>query len=219
MEYLSTTYGLVTDRDPTTENGQLFLAELALLQKDYPDTKDYFKMQLANSFVEEGLYHRNCELIDRTNSHDNLSGNFSMSFLTKTDHRFDIWKYLLKHLGTYDNTKGKSKQLSRFLPFGPSNFFIWGLCAESKIYLAFLPFYVLSLVMACNKPTADTSGKILAWVEMYPHKDHWLVKHLFKYYERKMVSMYGEFYIKELMKIYHAGNSAEFPINKILGIV
>lgn len=222
MEYLSTTYGLVTDNDPTSENGQLFLAQLILLRdaaKVEPSVlTSFLKFQLQNSKVEKGLYNRNSELLDRTTSHDNLSGIFSWSFLTKTEHRFEIWNYLLKHLGTYDNTKGKSKQLSRFLPFNPSNFFIWGLCAESYIYLLFLPFYLISLIIACNKPKEDTSGKILAWVEMYPHREHWLVKHLFNYYIKKMTKMYSVWYVTDLMKIYHGGNSPDFPINKLLGL-
>lgn len=225
MEYLSTKYGLVTDNDSVSENGQLFLAELILLNKYMDSNKDILEYheiinsQLYNSFVKSGLYNRNPDLIDRRiMSHDNLSGIFSYSYLAKTQHRFNIWDYLLKHLGTYDNSQGKTKQLSRFLPFNPSNFFIWGLCAESKIYLLFAPLFLISLLLTCNRSIEDTSGKILAWVEMLPHNDHWLVKHFWRYYERKMKSVYGIDYVKALMKIYHEGNSPDFPINKLLGL-
>lgn len=221
MEYFSNYYGLVTDNDPVTENGQLFLAEYLLLQDEVvPSINRIMYEQLFNSWTgTKGLYHRNPDLTDRRiMSHDNLAGIMSWSFVNKTGHAEYIWDYLLKHGGTYDNSQGKTKQLSRFLPFNPSNFFIWGLCADSNIYLLFLPFYVLSLIISCNKKKEDTSGKILSWVEMYPHRNHWLVKYLFKYYERKMREQYGDNYIKELMKIYHGGNSREFPINKILGI-
>jgi hypothetical protein len=34
MEYFSDIYGLVTDNDPTTENGQLFLANYLLLDQE-----------------------------------------------------------------------------------------------------------------------------------------------------------------------------------------
>ena len=222
MQYLNPNLALVTDLDPTSENGQLFLAELILLT-EYKQASDWngytslFNFQLRQSFADVGLYHRNPILVDRRiMSHDNLSGIFSVSFLKNTAHRHTIWKYLLKHLGTYDNSQGKSSQLSRFLPFNPSNFFIWGLCADSYIYLLFFPIYLISLVISCGKPATDTSGKILSWVEMFPHRNHWLVKHIFKYYEKKMKVQYGELYIEALMKIYHGNNSPEFPINKLL---
>lgn len=223
MEYFSQEYGLVTDNDPETENGQLFLAELILLNnrygKDTTSLDDLMKTQLLYSEVEPGLYNRNPDLFDkRIMSHDNLAGIFSWSYLAKTEHRFSIWKYLLKHLGTYDNSRGKTKQLSRFLPFNPANFFIWGLCAESSIYLLFLPFYLVNLIISSNKPKEDTSGKILSWVELYPHRNHWLVKHLFDYYTNKMYKQYPGVYIAELMRIYHGNNSPEFPIRKILGV-
>lgn len=222
MEYLSTTYGLVTNQDPKSENGQLFLAQLILLkqirgQNIDPETVCLF-MQILNSSVEDGLYHRNPDLTERTMSHDNLSGIFSWSYIRDNRFRHKIWNYLLKHLGTYDNTKGKSKQLSRFLPFNPSNFFIWGLCANSNIYLMFLPFYLVNLVISSNKPSNDTSGKILNWVELYPHKHHWLCKYFWKYFANKMTKMYGENWIVRIFDIYHGGNSKEFPINKLLGI-
>jgi len=219
MDYLSTTYGLVTDHDPTSENGQLFLTPLIML--DNTNALVYNQImrdQLLSSKVESGLYHRNPELTNRCTSHDNLTAIFTYSYLNNTSHRFEIWNYLLKHLGTYDNTKNKSTQLSRFLPFNPANFFIWGLCAKSNIYLLFLPFYVLSLILSCNTDRNQTSGKILNWIKLTPHKDHWLVGHLLKYYERKMKVQYGENYVLELMRIYHGGNSKEFPINKLLGI-
>lgn len=238
MDYLSTTYGLVTDHDPTSENGQLFLTQLIMLDNTNALVCNQIMLdQLLASKVERGLYHRNPDLTARTMSHDNLTAIFTYSYLNNTSHRFEIWNYLLKHLGTYDNTKNKSTQLSRFLPFNPANFFIWGLCAKSNIYLLFLPFYVLSLILSCNTDRNETSGKILNWIKLKPHKDHWIVKHLFRYYEQKMYDQYVRkfwveevaiqagflpkvetSYIRELMKIYHGGNSKEFPINKLLGI-
>jgi len=217
MNYLSDIYGLVTDNDPTTENGQLFLEEVSLLdeQEQYYNT---MVTQLKNSIVSKGLYHRNANLTDRTMSHDNMSGIMSWSFVNKTEHRKDIWGYLVKHLGTYDNTKGKSKQKSRFLPFNPGYIFVWGLCAESRAYLFGLPIYFISLLFVVGKPVGDTTGKILTWVELYPHRNHWCAKHLFHYFQFKMMMMYGPSYLKEIMNIYHGKNSKEFPINKFFGI-
>jgi hypothetical protein len=227
MEYFSTKYGLVTDNDPTTENGQLFLADYILLLHKNVDiisflmTNDLMKDQLRNSETSvEGLYNRNIDLVDRRcMSHDNLSGIMAWSVLAGTDHRFKIWKYLVKHLGTYDNTQGKSTQFSRILPFNPSNFFAWGLAAESKLAYLFFPLFLINLIISCNKKPEDTSGKILSWIEMYPlSTTNIIVKLCFKYYEKKMKAQYGNNYIVELRKLYHGTNSTNFPINKVLGI-
>lgn len=219
MEYFSKKYGLVTDNDPVSENGQLFLAHLLLFPDGFGNAGTMLK-QLKNSKVEEGLYHRNPDLVDRRiMSHDNMSGIMSFSYEFQTTHRFEIWKYLIRHLGTYDNSKGKSKQLSRFLPFNPANFFPWGLCAQSKLAYLFLIFYIPSLIISCNRKKEDTSGKILAWIELFPHRTNNVAKHLFRYYERKMKAMYGEEYMKELVAIYHGrNNTKEFPLNKIFGV-
>lgn len=219
MEYLSTKYGLVSNEDFTTENGQLFLAELCQLTPEDKSLNEVMTQQLLNSKVKSGLYHRNPDLFDRRcMSHDNLSGIMSWSFSNNTEHAKEIWSYLLWHFGTYDNTQGKSSQLSRLLPFNPSNFFIWGLCAKSYIYLPFLIFYLPSLIICCNKPANNTTGKILSWLELTPHKNHWLCKHLHRYFEKKMKEQYGDDYIKGLMYGFHGGNASEFPILKVLGL-
>jgi hypothetical protein len=224
MDYLSGDYGLVGENDPTSENGQLFLAEYLLLLdllkplEERTGITSCMNYQLKQSYVEEGLYNRNPFLLDRTLSHDNLIGIMSYSYMYFTTHRFQIWSYLLKHLGTYDNTKGKSGQLSRFLPFNPSNFFIWGLCAESNIYLFFLPFYLLSFIITLISSKDNTGSKILEWVSLYPHKNHWLCKYLFRVFEWKMKRMYGNDYLKELFNGYHGKNSKEFPICELFGI-
>jgi hypothetical protein len=203
-KYLSEQYGLTFENDLTSENGQLFLSEHLLLDPNILYFNVWLK-QLDSSYVKEGLYNRNPKLTERTMSHDNLSGIFSISYVYGTDHRFSIWNYLLKHFGTYDNTLGKSKQFSRFLPFNISNFFIWGKCAESKIYMLFLPFYIINLILTCNKPKEDTSSKLLYWIELLPHKNHFICKHLYKYFEKKMICQYGIQYISALQHIYFKG--------------
>lgn len=220
ITYFTPTYGLTGEVDPTSENGQLFLATYILLQHKYKlDLNNAYSImhwQLSNSFVDYGLYNRNPELKTRTMSNDNLTGIMSYSTVCLTRERFAIWEYLKRHFGTYDNTQGKSKQLSRFLPFNPANFFLWGLCAGSKLAYAFFPFFLINLVIACNKPVEHTSNKILYWVGMYPHKNHWLVKRAWAYYEKRMIAQYGELYIEALLERYHGGNSSEFPILKLI---
>ena len=227
MEYLSTKYGLTGEGDLVSENGQEFLAELILLAEQYPSSKEevanwnnVMDRQLANCKVEDGLYHRNPDLIDRrVMSHDNLSGIFSWSYCQETEHAREIWWYLLTHFGTYDNSQGKSDQFSKYLPFNPSNFFIWGKCAGSWIYIPFIIFYLPSLIICCNKPSGDTTGKILSWLELYPFRNHWLIKYLYNYFDSQMTKQYGTSeYIKPIMKLYHGNHSPEFPIRKILGI-
>jgi hypothetical protein len=229
MEYLTTTYGLTGEHDPTSENGQLFLADYILLMnlknanpEQISHANDIMRVQLSKSNAggmgEYGLYHRNPELTTKTMSHDNLSAIFAWSCLNETYHRFHIWEYLLLNFGTYDNTKGVSKQFSKYLPFNPSNFFAWGLSADSVLAYLFFPFFLINLIISCNKPKNDVSGKILAFVEMYPLKGNPLVNLCYKYYTKKMKQQYGENYHYEIRKIYHGVNSGEFPINKLLGI-
>lgn len=225
MEYISRVYGLVTDNDPTTENGQLFLVDyIFLLEQNNKNLESIFasdimKTQLALSETKvKGLYNRNPMLQTRTTSHDNLSAIFAWSASRQTQHRFEIWKYLIKHFGTYDNTEGKSKQFSRYLPFNPANFFAWGLSANSLLAYLFFPMFLINLIIASNKPKGDVSGKILSFVEMFPLQKNFLVKICYKYYTNKMIKMYGENYHYEIRKIYHGGNSKDFPINKLLGI-
>lgn len=224
MEYINDTYGLVTKNDLTSENGSLFLVEYMMLCQMKGDLMSAANAsatmirQLEKSKEDKWLYNRNPELLNKCNSHDNLSGIFSFSYLQGTNHTHNIWQWLVWHLGTYDNTDGRDPSIYRFFPFNPGNFFIWGKCAESWFYMLFLPIYLINLIISNNKAANDTSGKILSWVELYPHKEHWLCKLLFNYYEKKMKSVYGEDYLKELMKIYFLGNDSDFPIFKVLGV-
>lgn len=224
MEYFSSTFGLTGEVDPVSENGQLFLVDyLFLLNMKGVEPKqqgwisDLLELQLLNSSTGiRGLYHRNPTLTARTMSHDNLSAIFAWSALGETRHRFEIWKYLITHLGTYDNTEGKSPQFSKHLPFNPSNYFAWGLSANSFLAYLFFPFFLINLIISCNKPAGDVSGKILSFVEMYPLRDNPLINLCYKYYTKKMTTMYGPDFHYKIRKIYHGGNSKDFPINKLV---
>jgi hypothetical protein len=234
MEYLSTKYGLVTDEDPTTENGQLFLAQYCLLL--YEPTQYYFSQssvvaaldtmteQLQNSYTGiPGLYHRNPDLTDRRiMSHDNIIGIMCWSKFFNTSHRFDIWNYLVKHGGLYDNTQGKSPQFSKYLPYSPQTMFILGLCANSKlIYLFFpllFPIFLLNLIWDCYKKPEESTSKLIDWVTFVTLRNIWFMKPLNKFFVSRMKKQYGENYIVGLMNTFHGRNSKEFPINKLLGI-
>ncbi len=239
MDYYSTKYGLVTDEDPTTENGQLFLATYAILHfrklfGEYQDANytsayessrifNLMLTQLGNSYTgTPGLYHRNPDLTDRRiMSHDNLIGIMCWSSFFGTGHRVAIWEYLVKHGGLYDNTQGKSPQFSKYLPYSPQTLFICGLCAESKwMYVLFpilFPFFFFNLIWDCYKKPEATSSKIIDYVTFQALSNKWYMRLMNRFFEYRMKKQYGEDYIKGLMNGFHGRNSKEFPINKILG--
>lgn len=227
MEYFSVDYGLVTDYDPITENGQLFLSEYVILRDYYnldanPECDQLFFSQLERSLVEKGLYHRNPFLVDRrVISHDNLIGILSWSKFRNTFHRKDIWIKMIKTLFVYDNTKGRTKQYSKYLPHSPQSIFLYGLFADSKLiyvlYPVLYPYYWVNLILGCNKPNNDVSGKILDFISLYVLKDKPLMNLCWKYYEGSMKKTYGSDYVKHLMEIYHGSvNSDEQPIVKLI---
>ena len=216
MEYFND-FGLTGERDSSSENGQIFEVTYLFLSGDESKIT-HMNSQLVKSKVEDGLYNRNPTLI-KLMSHDNLLAITSFSKAYNTGHAKQIWKYLLCHLGTYDNTKGKSTDITRFLPFNPANYFIFGLCADSILAYLFLPFFLINLIISCNQSKDQTSGKILDFISLFPQKNkNFLLRAIHAYYERKMKGLYGEDYLKELMTIYHGGNSKEFPICKLYGI-
>ena len=216
MEYFND-FGLTGELDLTNENGQLFEVTYLFLNGENAIV-NHMNSQLAKSKVEDGLYNRNPTLV-KTMSHDNLLAITAFSKQFNTGHAKQIWRYLLKHLGTYDNTKGKSSELTRFLPFNPANYFIFGLCANSILAYLFLPFFLINLIISCNQSKDNTSGKILDFISLHPLKDkNFILKAINRYYEKKMKALYGEDYMRALITIYHGGNSKNFPICKIYGI-
>lgn len=232
MEYFSERYGLVTDEDPTTENGQLFLAQYSVLQYSYALPFDPFEnsrvfnlmaTQLANSYTgTPGLYHRNPDLVDRRlMSHDNIIGIMCWSKFFGTGHRVSIWDYTVKHFGVYDNTQGKTSQFSKYLPYSPQTLFTMGLCADSKLMYVLgpilYPFFFINLIWDCFKKPEATSSKIIDWLTFEAVGDHWSMKPLHKFFNYRMKKQYGERYVSEIMRIFHGNNSKEFPINKVLG--
>jgi hypothetical protein len=228
VEYFSNVYGLTGETDPTSENGQLFLVEYLFLINDlYPDDPDLEQVSLSNvmkeqlyaSKVESGLYHRNPVLVNKTMSHDNLLAITSFSKVYGTFHAEEIWSYLVRHFGVYDNTKGRSKEFEKILPFNPGNYFIFGLCADSLLAYLFLPIFTINLIISCNQSKEKVSGKLLDYVSFFPHRNrNFILKALYAYYVKKMTAMYGQDYMKEIITIYHGKNSKEFPLCKLFGV-
>lgn len=226
-KYFTEDFGLTGIHDPRSENGQVFLVDYILLLHKYNNLAVYsdhyylktvFSEQLERSYTGVcGLYHRNPELIDRRiMSHDNLSAIMSGSYYFGTNYRFVIWKYLLTHFGTYDNSQGKTKQFTKYLPFNPSNFFVWGLYAESILAYLFLPFFLINFVITLFKKPEDTSGKILLFIELYPlHKRNSVIALLYNIYNKRMKSQYGDNFDQKIREIYHLREGVDFPITKI----
>lgn len=231
MEYLSTKYGLVTDEDFQSENGQLFIVTYSFLLKHFNQDKqwlelvnDYTRTQLMRSSTGiKGLYHRNPDLTDRRiMSHDNILAIMCWSKVNNTFHRYDIWHYLVTHGGLYDNTQGKTTQLSRFLPYSPQTMLILGLCAESKlIYLLFpilFPIFLINTILDCYKPKEQSTSKIIDWITFEAIGNIWYIRPLKKFFEKRMKKQYGNEFLVGLMDTFHGKNSKEFSINKLLGI-
>lgn len=228
MEYYNL-IGLVTKHDPTSENSGTFLCHDVVLSDIIRHRKliDYNKSFLDRKFHEAifnnkmffaiadskpvgyGLYMRSYHHTKRTVSHDELTSFFCTSFLLDTPHRFQIWKYMLKHFGVYSFSGGK-----RYLPFQPACYYPWARLSRSYLSNFFLPFYILAMVISLNKSKDKTSSKLLYLDELYcmKKKGKWVDKLLWKYFDYKMKNMYGEKYIKELVNIYFWHEDDSFPL-------
>ena len=126
--YFKEGFGLVTENDPVTENCNLFYAEYLLLKRNHEslseEDKVFFTKNMEMKINDRGLYNRrSIETTPiRSVSHDEITGWLVASRVLCTDHGKDIWRHLISHFGTYNNTG----RLSEALPFNPANFYAWG---------------------------------------------------------------------------------------------
>ena len=220
--YFDVERGLVSDVDRISENGQLFLAEYVILSfiknpffrntQEYKQLREFFIKLMDNCFIKEGLYDRRKgdHLTNkRSMSHDNLSGIFALSYIFETDHRFKIWKYLVRHCGVYNNNG------EEWIPMHPANYFIWGYYGGSKFYWLFFPIYIINFLISMNKKPHITSGKILNFVEILPIRRE---KYIFHVLCQCLFSKLFKQYKDHLMifKIYFARETKYFPINILI---
>lgn len=212
MEYFKSGFGLVTKNDGLTENCNLFYAEYLTLKSNVEESdKVFFEQNMELKLNEKGLYNRRSieENPPRSVSKDEILGFLVASKRLNTDHRFKIWSHLIKNFGTYNNRGdfyGK-------VPYNPGCFYAWGQLVNSKLSYLFLLFYIINLIITCNRKPEDTSSKILDWLELKNIPETFINKLLLKYYERKTQRQYGSNYIKALFEIYFKMESpTEFPI-------
>lgn len=208
-------FGLVTEHDPITENCNLFLAQWHILKDSLSeDDRNWFIQNMSLKKNSKGLYNRRSIETKpvRSMSQDEILGFLISSKILSTDHGKEIWKHLVWHLGTYNN----SGRLSEYVPYNPANFYSWGQIIGSKLSFAFLPFYVMNLLIAMNKDASETSSKIMDWMEFQVMPKTWINKILYKIFEKKMKKQYGEAYISVMLHIYHNAESENFPIFKEL---
>jgi hypothetical protein len=210
MNYFSSTYGLVTKNDPSTENGGLFFAHYLVLKEmlNVQITKDdyeLFQEKMNSSFVKYGLYLRNKNLSTRTVSQDELTGMTIASYILNTTHYHSIWNYLSSHFGNYPAT-GKNSWVNG------GSYYAWAKLADSKISFLLAPWYTINLLISSNKTKQDTSSKLIYFTELHTLKNRFYPSLLWKYYSWRMKVMYGDKWIKELFAIYFHTEDADHPL-------
>lgn len=219
MEYHSRVLGLVTKHDPGTENGGTFLCHemvmshmLGKSEEEMSKLSDLFYDKMLAAKIEDGLYMRSLIHTKRTVSHDELTSFFVCSYLSGSFHRKEIWNYMLKNFGVYSFSGGK-----RNLPFQPAQYYSWSKLADSKIPILFLPFFILSFLIAIHKKKSDTSSKLLYLDELYALrlKGKFVDCILWRVYVWKMKRVYGDNFIKGLIEIYFHTEDEDYPLKKL----
>ena len=219
FQYMRPGFGLVTENDPTTENANLFLAQWHILKHAKEGLteadRDWFMANMTSKKNADGLYNRrSIEGVPvRSVSQDEILGFLVSSTLLSTPNADKIWKHLITHFGTYNNTG----RLRDSLPFNPGNFYSWGQIVGSKLGYLALPLYIINLLIAIHKDPNNTSSKIMLWMEFATMPKTHINKILHSIYENEMIKQYGSDYVSFLLHFYHgAENKQEFPIFKEL---
>lgn len=207
MNYFSQTYGLTISTDSTPENGGLYFAEYLRLKSDLniPITGEDLEIYTTKMFkakVSEGLYHRDYTRTERTVSHDEITGFLVASKILNTNHRFEIWKYLLRHLFVYDPNNNRP-----YPAFAPQWICLWAELMDSKLFKWLIPYTFISMLLATKSGSQnDTSGKLLYFTLLKRDSLMW------KIYKHRMIKLYGEHYVKDMFSIYFPKESEEHPI-------
>jgi hypothetical protein len=215
-KYYNPVHGLELQPDVNKGNrqnefGVVFLATLIYLCSGR-ESLPFYKIDLLDLFdlleEENGLFNRGAldnriasetGIEKRTISHDNISAISSLSYFYNTRHARDIYIYGLKHFFSYNNLQKGFR-----LPMNGGNYSVWSRLGGSTIfYLLFLPWYAINFFISNAKEPNQTSGKLLNFVELYPLKNDKVFGIFWRIYISKMKSMYGEFFMEELTKIYY----------------
>ena len=202
MNYFS--YGmLITERDKTTENGNLFLAQYLTLGGKIE--REYFETGMRDRQLKSGLYKRSPIHNTRSVSQDEILGFMVSSKRLGTNHRFIIWNQLMSHAGAYPAVIENTLD---YLPFNLANYYVWGSLANRNWTKIFAPLYLVNLMINMSKEPKNTSSKILNWLELSN-----INSPLFKwFFEKRMTAMYGEKWLASLLLYYHRDEKEDFPI-------
>lgn len=207
MEYFNE--GLVTNHDPQTENRNLFYAEYLTLG----GVDQGFNSFMNAKKLPNGLYLRSSIHTNRTVSHDEITGWIVSSKILNTNHRFEIWDTLQANKGAYPAVV---KDWSDLLPYNPGNYYSWGEMVDATLSVVFYPIYAANLVIACSKEAANTSSKIIYWLQLENMPKNARNIALKWYFEKRMEAMYGKAWLASLLIIYFKGESEDFPLFKQL---
>lgn len=216
FEYFKMGWGIVTENDPNTENCNLFLAQYHILKNKKSglskEDRNFFIKNMELKKNELGLYNRRSveQQPVRSVSQDEILGFLISSELLATNHGAEIWDYVIKHCGSYNNT---GRWLD-YLPFNPGNGYSWGQLIGSKLSYLFLPIYTINMLIAISKESANTSSKIMLWMELETMPKTWINRMLHSIYEIRMIGQYGTDYDTAMLKAYHNKESKDFPIFK-----
>ena len=214
MDFFSPIYGLVTRHDPVSENAGLFFLHylvLKLMLGQHVSLNDYqlFYSKMDNSKVANGLYRRNKTLVDRTVSHDEITGMIGTAYIIGSHHDIDIAHYLVSNYGNYPAT-GVNKY------YNPANYYAWLTLTGYKLAFLFAPLYTINLLITSNKEPGNTSSKLMYLDELYLLKDvSFYGKILWTYYVWRMKLMYGEKWIRSLFDIYFASEDMTHPLRDL----
>lgn len=214
MNYFSSTFGLVTKNDPTTENGGLFFAHYLVLKtmlKELPVQMDdvIFENKMNAAQVDPGLYLRSSFHKTRTVSQDEQTG-FAVAAYLRGDYRGrEIWNYMVDHFGNYPAT-------GTFKTYNPGSFYSWAVLAGSKISFMFAPLYTINMLISSNKAPSNTSSKLMYLTELFCTRNESLYcLVLYKYFIWRMGKMYGDKWVQSLYDIYFSTEDLDHPLRAL----
>jgi hypothetical protein len=157
-------YGLINAKiaDINAENAPLWSVEYLLLENNpvlFHSLENYIRLCKTDT---KGLYNQfpiRYHNKDDYTSPDQLIAFVAFFKMSNLNSEIkDIWKYLINHIGTYDNLTAKTNW-SRIMQ--PAALAFVGACAGSKWAKIALS---ISCVYSCATKKNETSGKLKAWV-------------------------------------------------------
>lgn len=200
----------------TTDNGILYQAEFVMLQDILGTLDDMDKTRFARTVdaieMSPGVYSRSrqekSEDLSKVEeiSQDNIDGVVYGGLICGIDkYSKDVAKHALTHFGIFNNT-------SRFVfPLNPGNFFdLLFSGGYLLLSLIFMPIFIINYFITINKDASNTSSKKLYLLTLYPLRNKFIMKYIYRHFCEHMVKMYGEDFISKIFTIYYP---AEHPLN------